>query len=835
MLMKRLTIITKSSMHKEINGRMTTGACVVGYCLEELRLIRLTQGPEGAPLSGAVLQQFAVMDEIEVEITEETPAPPQNENALVQTESIRRLGRSRLGIREIGHAYIPGGSQRFMEDTRPVLDSVARYDHSVEIVCAENLTFVWRQGSKRPLASFSVDGRRHLSYRVTDPNLELTEPAEERREQILEAAYLVISIPSIPFAKDGLYYKFIASVFPVITNETIVSDDRTPEQVLEQYYGYPSFRPGQREIIDALLEGRDCICVMPTGRGKSVCYQIPAMLLRGTALVVSPLVSLMKDQVAALIRMGIPAAYLNSTQSPAEQHRTLREMAAGRYKLVYTSPERLSFPQFQQFCATLHLSLIAVDEAHCVSQWGPDFRYDYLNIDRFIRSLPGRPVIGAFTATATEAVAKDVCRHLELRDPLSIRTGFDRPNLYFGVLQPPERRTWVRQYLDEHRGSSGIIYCATRKTTEQLFAFLSGEGFSVGYYHAGLSTEERTKVQEDFAFDRTPVMIATNAFGMGIDKPNVSFVIHYNIPKSMEAYYQEAGRAGRDGAPADCILLYSRSDLITDRRLIGRNDPNPDLTREEAEQVRQAALQRLGRMADYAEGTACLRSFILHYFGEEPVREACGNCSNCKGEYELTNVLTEAKMILSCVARTGQRYGREFIVDVLKGKETAWNSRLGMKNQTTWGLMKACRISDIRRMIEALVSQEYLSYSGEEFPVLRLTAKSKELLFSDQPFMIRKIAGPRKKKAGQDKATVIPTDADHELYERLRLRRNETAAEENVPPYVILDNKTLMQIAAVRPLTTEAFLQVRGIGRIKAERYASLFIPIVREYLESKG
>ena len=829
--MVRLIIITKSSMHKIINGEMTKGACVVGYCPESRKLIRLTQEPGGAPLNGTALQKFVVMDEIEVEIEKEIPASPQNENVLVSEKSIRRLGRSRLGIQEIERTYIAGSSKRFMEDARPALESVELFDHSVEIVRAENLSLVWRPGSKRPLASFSVAGQRYLSFRVTDPNHELEEPAEERREQILEAAYLVISIPNVPFPKDGLYYKFIATVFPVIANETIVSDERTPEQILEQYFGYKVFRPGQREIIHSLLEGRDCICVMPTGRGKSVCYQIPAMLLKGTALVVSPLISLMKDQVAALIRMGIPAAYLNSTMSLSEQHRTLNEMAEGRFKLVYTSPERLSFPQFQQFCATLHLSLIAVDEAHCVSQWGPDFRYDYLNIDRFIDNLPGRPVIGAFTATATERVSEDICRHLKLWNPLSIRTGFDRPNLYFGVLQPPDKHTWIRQYLEEHSKSSGIIYCSTRNTTEQLYDYLSKEGFSVGFYHAGLTAEERTKIQEDFAFDRTLVMIATNAFGMGIDKPNVSFVLHYNIPKSMEAYYQEAGRAGRDGAPADCILLYSRQDLITNRRLIDMNEPNPDLTREEAEQVRREALLRLNRMTDYAEGTECLRSFILHYFGEEYHQNSCGNCSICKGEYERTNILTEAKMILSCIARTGQRYGMDFISRVLKGKETEQNVRLGMRNQTTWGLMKDYSLKDIRRMIAALVSKEYLVYSGGEYPVLHLTEKSKELLFGNQPLMIKKVSRTKKKK---ERATVgVPTGVDNDLYEKLRLRRNETAAEENVPPYIILDNKTLMQIAAVKPLTKEEFLLVKGIGRIKAERYASLFIPIVQEYLKN--
>jgi len=830
---ERLIVLTKSPMHKEIGGEITAGACVVCYCPDSRKLLRLTQAPNGAPLNGASVKMFSVMDEIVAEIIRDDPAPPQNENVQVLTDAVYRVRRSDIGIQEIEKEYIAGNSARFMDDTSPVMESVADYDHSVEIVHAHKIRFVWRQGKKRPLAYFSMGKDQCSSYRVTEPGMELREPASEEQERTIEEAYLVISIPNVPFKKDGKYYKFIASVFPTIENKTEKTGNGTPEMILQQYFGYPSFRHGQREVIEAILTGRDSLCVMPTGQGKSLCYQIPAMLLQGVTLVVSPLISLMKDQTAALIRNGIPAAYLNGTLNSVQQDKVLRNIVAGKYKVVYVAPEKLSISSFQNFCTTIRIAMIAVDEAHCVSQWGPNFRYDYLDIGKFVDKLPGRPVIGAFTATATPRVAEDIRRLLKLNDPFFFQTGFDRPNLYFGVLQPKDKKIWVRQYLDEHRGKSGIIYCSTRKTTEQLCDYLVREGYPVSCYHAGLPPEVRTRNQEDFLFDHKPVITATNAFGMGIDKPNVSFVIHYNIPKSMESYYQEAGRAGRDGSPADCILLYDPSDLVTNRRLIEMGEPSPDLTQKEAEYIRKADIQRLIRMAEYAEGTGCLRSCILKYFGEKQPDEYCGNCSNCRGEYELTDIREEGKKILSCVARTGQRFGKEFIVNILKGKKTARHTRLGMEKQTTWGIMSRYTIRDINRMITALISGEYLRYTEGQYPVLILTEKSHDILFGDHPLMIRNFVTHRSRKKNE-KGVFVSAEAGNELYELLRAKRNEAAAKENVPPYVILDNKTLKEIAAKQPCTEEEFLKVRGIGKIKMERYASLFLPVVREYLKDQ-
>lgn len=824
--MKHLVVLTKSSMHKRIGGEMTFGACVVVFCPESRKLLRLTQEPSGGPLNGMCLRQVQVMDEIEAEITAETPASPQNENVLIPPEGIRKTGRSSLTIGEIRELYLPGRSGRFMDEPRSFLDTVEPFDHSVEIVRAERITLVWEPGKRRPKAFFTAGHQRHLYYRVTDPGYELDEPADEWREEVLTCADLVISIPNIPFEKDGKYYKFIAAVFPDFSLDDGRGSAQAPEEILAQYFGFLSFRPGQREVIDALLSGRDSLCVMPTGQGKSVCYQVPAMLLPGVTLVISPLISLMKDQVAAQIRMGIPAAYLNSTLSPSAQKRLMRDVAAGKYKLVYVSPEKLSQEIFLQFCRTIRLSLIAIDEAHCVSQWGPNFRYEYLNIRRFVENLPVRPVLGAFTATATPRVEEDICRRLGLVRPFSVRTGFDRPNLFFGVVQTNDRRGWVRQYLDAHPGKSGIIYCATRKETENLYHHLAGEGYEVGYYHAGLEPEERTLQQEAFSFDRKPVMIATNAFGMGIDKPNVSFVIHYNIPKCMESYYQEAGRAGRDGTEAECILLYSKYDLITNRKLIEMNIPSPDLTREEADRIRKGDLYRLKQMTEYAEGQMCLRSFILQYFGDKECPHECGNCSNCRGKSSRMDVQTETKMILSCVARTGQQYGKDFIAHILKGKGTARHTRLGMEKQSTWGLMKKYTLREINMIIDALIIQGYLVYSGGNYPVLMLTEKSREALFGNQPILIRKIDIIRKNPKRQEAARA-PEGPDQELYELLRKRRNDAAEEEGIPPYVILDNKTLMQIAILRPQNEEEFMQVKGIGKVKTERYASLFIPII--------
>ncbi|MBQ3262921.1 MAG: RecQ family ATP-dependent DNA helicase [Oscillospiraceae bacterium] len=402
------------------------------------------------------------------------------------------------------------------------------------------------------------------------------------------------------------------------------------QKVLSRYFGYDAFRPGQEALIDAVLAGRDALGVMPTGAGKSLCYQIPALMLTGITLVISPLISLMQDQVTALVQAGVPAAYLNSSLSPAQFREALRRLEAGRYKLVYVAPERLALPGFQELCAKLPITFVAVDEAHCISQWGQDFRPDYLRIPAFLAALPTRPVLGAYTATATAQVKGDIIAALDLRDPVMAATGFDRPNLFFAVRKPKSKNRALLQEIEKHPNQSGIVYCATRKKVEAVCELLRSEGYAAGMYHAGMEKEARTQAQEDFLHDRVQIMAATNAFGMGIDKSNVSFVIHYNMPASVEAYYQEAGRAGRDGEAADCVLLYSPGDVMTQRYLIEHSEPNPNLTEDEQEQVRQMDEQRLNQMRNYALDHGCLRSHLLRYFGEKRY-DRCGHCSNCLG------------------------------------------------------------------------------------------------------------------------------------------------------------------------------------------------------------
>ena len=600
------------------------------------------------------------------------------------------------------------------------------------------------------------------------------------------------------------------------------------ESVLQQYFGHKSFRKGQRELIDALLSGRDVLGVMPTGAGKSVCFQVPALMLLGMTLVISPLISLMKDQVAALKQAGIPAAYLNSSMSTEEYVYTLQEARKGAYKILYVAPERLTTEAITGLCRQVAISMVAVDEAHCVSQWGQDFRPSYLKIAAFISRLGQRPTVGAFTATATEQVKADIIKLLELRQPLEITTGFDRPNLYFDVIQAESKIGYLRNYLAAHRDQSGIIYCATRKGVEAVCDHLRNHSFSVTRYHAGLTDEERKMNQEAFVYDRALVMVATNAFGMGIDKSNVSFVIHYNMPKNLESYYQEAGRAGRDGSPADCVLLFSNGDIHTAKYFILHTEENDELTPEERDAVQAADMKRLNRMIDYCKTTGCLRKNILAYFGED-APTTCGNCGNCKREIIQQDMTMEAQKILSAVTRVERRYpyglGVTLIVRMLHGSKEQRILDLSLNELSTYGIMHDTDRKIIRAYIEHLVQEGYLTLSVE-YPVLHTTEKARAVLYHGEKVSIAQ----RREKASARKKAEKPTETRQDLFDHLRAVRLELAKQEQVPAYIILSNAALQDMAQKLPRTRRELLNVSGIGEVKAQRYGDVFLKAIQDW-----
>lgn len=598
----------------------------------------------------------------------------------------------------------------------------------------------------------------------------------------------------------------------------------TKEDILRRYFGYTSFRQGQEEMVDALLKGRDALCVMPTGAGKSICYQVPALLLPGVTLVISPLISLMKDQVESLTQAGVRAAFLNSSLTSAQYSRALRNLESGQYKIVYVAPERLSTESFQMAISRLSVSLVAVDEAHCVSQWGQDFRPDYLKIASFVESLPQRPAVGAFTATATKAVRGDMAALLHLKDPVRVTTGFDRPNLYFGVQTPHNKPLALLALLEQRTGKSGIVYCATRRAVEEVEALLNEKGISATRYHAGLPEEERRRNQEDFVYDRKAVMVATNAFGMGIDKSNVSFVIHYNMPKNLESYYQEAGRAGRDGGPAACILLYSPQDVRTNRFLIENSEPNPELDPDTQEKILHREYERLKYMTFYCTTTDCLRAFILKYFGEQ-AEEYCGNCSSCAAGSALVDATIPAQQVLSCVARTGQRLGSAMIVGILRGSKEERLLRCGFDQQSTYGLMHDKKDWEVRRLLDALLVQGFLLRTDGQYPVLKLTPAARAILLGERHFEMRVPVAPEKPTGAGE-----TPEPDLELFARLKKLRAALAAKASVPAYVIFTDAALRDMCAKKPKTQAAFLQVSGVGEKKAARYGAAFLEeIARE------
>lgn len=594
--------------------------------------------------------------------------------------------------------------------------------------------------------------------------------------------------------------------------------------VLKDYFGHDSFRDGQEQIVDALLDGRDALCIMPTGAGKSMCYQIPALLFDGVTIVVSPLISLMKDQVGSLVQSGVPAAYINSSLSYPQFLRVLSNVEHGKYKIIYVAPERLLTDGFLDTCKKIKISMVAVDEAHCVSQWGQDFRPSYLKIISFVESLANRPIVGAFTATATNDVKEDIKKILRLENPFEITTGFDRPNLFFGVIKSSSKDEKLIDLIRERGDRSGIVYCATRKNVESVCELLCDNGFSAARYHAGLDEYERRKNQEDFVFDRKNIMVATNAFGMGIDKSNVTYVIHYNMPKNIESYYQEAGRAGRDGGEADCILLYSPKDVRLNRFMIENYEGNDELTIEENEQIRERDFERLKYMTFYSTTNDCLRGFILRYFGGEK-KAYCGKCSNCLSVHKLVDVTIDAQKIMSCIARTGQRYGKTVICDVLKGSKSEKILKAELNNQSTYGIMKEVTARHIFGTIDFLAEKEYIS-ADNETEVLKLLPKSRDVLFGRERLVMKKVENSE--KVVKTHRPEVPVNSD--LLDALKALRKGIASKKSVPAYVIFTDATLIDMCKKCPETPDEMLEVSGVGRTKLEKFGKQFLEEIAKF-----
>ena len=629
-------------------------------------------------------------------------------------------------------------------------------------------------------------------------------------------------------------------------------------EALNRYFGYDSFRPGQSGIVSAILAGRDVLGVMPTGAGKSICYQIPAAILPGVAIVISPLISLMRDQVDALNDVGLPAAFINTTQTPDEQDLVFAQALSGQIKLLYVAPERLETERFRNFAVRVPISLVAVDEAHCVSQWGQDFRSSYLGIGEFIAGLPTRPTVAAFTATATEHVRRDIVSILGLHTPSITVTGFDRPNLYFDVISMPrkDKASWVASYIASHPDESGIVYCATRKETEALAeslnsavaelraagsADVSDIGTIAVAYHGGMSADAREKAQRDFVTDRVPVVVATNAFGMGIDKSNVRFVIHHNMPESIEAYYQEAGRAGRDGEPSRCTLLWNESDIVTRRRLLDSDYENERLTPEEQEAVRASKRRLLDAMVGYCRTTDCLHAYMTRYFGETAGAAAktdgkcVGGCANCEHTFETIDVTDIARAVSRCVHDVNQHVGSGKIVKVLRGSKAQDLSYLNPESLPSFGMLDEVPEARIRDVLSQMATDGFLTIAEGRLPIVGFGPRAAETVAPEFHYDIKKIkrADARARRTPDVSipavGSYVPDDGDEALFQKLRALRLDIARELGKPPYIVFSDKTLRDMVRVKPITDDQFLAVNGVGESKLKQYGERFMAAIRE------
>ncbi len=594
-------------------------------------------------------------------------------------------------------------------------------------------------------------------------------------------------------------------------------------QILKTHFGYDQFRDGQEILIDTILEGKDVVGIMPTGGGKSICYQIPAMISEGITIVISPLIALMKDQVDGLIANGVTATYLNSTLDEKEASKRIEKIKNNAYKLIYVAPERLLTGGFVSLCRNINIDLIAVDEAHCISQWGHDFRPSYRNIPDFINQLKKRPTLAAFTATATKLVTKEIIEGLGLVTPLELVTGFDRENLLYQVVKPTDKYKYLKQYLKQSFvEGSGIIYCSTRKTVDTLTEKLKKDGVSVEGYHGGMETEKRTVIQERFMLDDTKIIVATNAFGMGIDKPDVRFVIHYNMPQNMEAYYQEAGRAGRDQKKSDCILMYSPSDIVKQKLLISSNAQT-----EERENILMTNLQKL---VNYCHTNECLRNEIINYFGEDNKYIRCDNCGNCLSEVDYIDMTVTSQKVLSCVYRTNQRFGVNVIIQVLRGSKNKKILEWQLDQVSTYGIIDDLSEGGLRELIMHLIARGFLEMTVDAFPVLKLNNKSRDVLKGKEKILLKRASVEIKEKKSKTKKKT-DLDIDVDLFEILVSKRRAIAEEKSVPAFVIFPNTALEEMSCYKPVTMEAMLEIKGVGEKKYESYGDLFCGYIKEYI----